>query len=58
VQSPQGVSHAGAVGDPLLRRPTRPAWTPFLGEAFGHQRYGEWRPFLAFLESLQGEEGG
>ncbi len=42
----------------LLRRPTRPAWTPFLGEAFGHQRYGEWRPFLSFLEGMQGDDCG
>jgi 5-methylcytosine-specific restriction endonuclease McrA len=34
----------------LLRRPSRPAWTPFLGEAFGNGRYGEWRPFLSFLD--------
>ena len=35
----------------LLKRPVRPAWTPFLGEAFGQTRYREWRPFLSFLET-------
>ncbi|HEY8518032.1 MAG TPA: HNH endonuclease [Candidatus Binatia bacterium] len=34
----------------LLRKPTRPAWTPFLGETFGLRHYGEWRPFLSFLD--------
>lgn len=35
----------------LLKRPVRPAWTPFLGETFGQARYREWRPFLSFLEA-------
>lgn len=32
----------------LLRRPVRPAWTPFLSEAVRHSSYREWRPFLSF----------
>ncbi len=35
----------------LLRKPTRPAWTPFLGDAFGQTRYHEWRPFLSFVDA-------
>ncbi len=31
----------------LLRRPTRPAWTPFMGRAVGLERYVEWSAFLA-----------
>jgi len=41
----------------LLTRPARPAWTPFLGEAFGQGRYREWRPFLSFLEGAERESG-
>jgi 5-methylcytosine-specific restriction endonuclease McrA len=39
----------------LLRRPVRPAWTPFLGETFGQARYREWRPFLSFLDGAHGD---
>jgi len=39
----------------LLRRPVRPAWTPFLGENFGQARYREWRPFLSFLDGARGD---
>lgn len=39
----------------LLRRPARPAWTPFLGETFGQARYREWRPFLSFLDAAHGD---
>ncbi|MFN8600866.1 MAG: HNH endonuclease [Candidatus Binatia bacterium] len=39
----------------LLRRPARPAWTPFLGETFGQARYREWRPFLSFLDGAHGD---
>lgn len=39
----------------LLKRPVRPAWTPFLGETFGQARYREWRPFLSFLDAALGE---
>ena len=39
----------------LLRRPSRPAWTPFLGETFGQARYREWRPFLSFLDGAYGD---
>jgi 5-methylcytosine-specific restriction endonuclease McrA len=34
----------------LLRRPLRPAWTPFLVHAAGVQRYREWRAFLSLPE--------
>jgi 5-methylcytosine-specific restriction endonuclease McrA len=39
----------------LLRRPVRPAWTPFLGETYGQPRYREWRPFLSFLDGVHGD---
>jgi 5-methylcytosine-specific restriction endonuclease McrA len=32
----------------LLRRPQRPAWTPFLADAAARSRYAEWGPFLGF----------
>ena len=32
----------------LLRRPVRPAWTPFMNEAVRQARYREWHPFLSF----------
>ncbi len=32
----------------LLRRPTRPAWTPFLTDEVRSAGYREWRPFLSF----------
>jgi 5-methylcytosine-specific restriction endonuclease McrA len=41
----------------LLKKPTRPAWTPFLGEAFGLGRYGEWRPFLSFIDGSLRDAG-
>lgn len=41
----------------LLRTPSRPAWTPFLGEAFGQGHYGEWRPFLSFVEAPPRDAG-
>jgi 5-methylcytosine-specific restriction endonuclease McrA len=36
----------------LLRRPTRPAWTPFISEAATHERYLEWRAFLALQHEV------
>jgi 5-methylcytosine-specific restriction endonuclease McrA len=39
----------------LLKRPVRPAWTPLLGEVLGQTRYHEWRPFLSFLETANGD---
>ncbi|MDG2303938.1 MAG: HNH endonuclease [Candidatus Binatia bacterium] len=30
----------------LLRKPRRPAWTPFLAETASRGRYSEWGPFL------------
>lgn len=39
----------------LLKRPVRPAWTPFLGETVGQARYREWRPFLSFLDGARGD---
>jgi 5-methylcytosine-specific restriction endonuclease McrA len=35
----------------LLRRPTRPAWTPFLVHAAGVYHYSEWRNFLSLPEA-------
>jgi 5-methylcytosine-specific restriction endonuclease McrA len=34
----------------LLRRPTRPAWTPFMVHAAGAHRYREWSAFLSLSE--------
>lgn len=39
----------------LLKRPVRPAWTPFLGETPTQVRYREWRPFLTFLDGARGD---
>jgi 5-methylcytosine-specific restriction endonuclease McrA len=41
----------------LLRKPTRPAWTPFLGDAFGQARYREWHPFLSFVDASLRDAG-
>lgn len=35
----------------LLRRPTRPGWTPFMAEAFNLRRYGAWQPFLSLVDA-------
>jgi len=34
----------------LLRRPTRPAWTPFMAHAAGGHRYREWSDFLSISD--------
>jgi 5-methylcytosine-specific restriction endonuclease McrA len=34
----------------LLRKPTRPGWTPFMAEAFSLRRYGAWQPFLSLVD--------
>ncbi len=31
---------------PLVRRPMKPQWTPFMQETFSMSRYKEWMPFL------------
>ena len=35
----------------LLKKPTRPAWTPFLADAALRSRYSEWGPFLGVSPS-------
>jgi 5-methylcytosine-specific restriction endonuclease McrA len=35
----------------LLRKPTRPGWTPFMAEAFNLRRYGAWQPFLSLVDA-------
>lgn len=42
----------------LLRRPTRPAWTPFLSHTAGLHRYREWGPFLSVAEASPRRDGG
>ncbi len=37
-------------GMQLLKRPTRPQWTPFIAEAFSLRRYREWGPFLSTVD--------
>lgn len=34
----------------LLRRPTKPEWTPFMLESFSLRRYKEWLPYLSAVD--------
>ncbi|HUN57969.1 MAG TPA: HNH endonuclease [Candidatus Binataceae bacterium] len=36
---------------PLIRKPSRPQWTPFSTEMFSLRRYREWMPFLTTVDS-------
>jgi len=35
---------------PLVRRPFKPQWTPFMQETFSMSRYKEWMPFLNTID--------
>lgn len=40
----------------LIRKPSRPSWSPFLIEALGSRRYGEWEPFLSLVDASGSSE--
>jgi hypothetical protein len=35
---------------PLVRKPLKPQWTPFMQETFSMSRYREWMPFLNTID--------
>jgi hypothetical protein len=35
---------------PLVRRPFKPQWKPFMQETFSMSRYKEWMPFLNTID--------
>jgi 5-methylcytosine-specific restriction endonuclease McrA len=37
----------------LIRKPSRPRWTPLMNLAISHSRYEEWRPFLSIVDTAQ-----
>lgn len=37
----------------LIRKPTRPRWTPLTNLAISHSRYDEWQPFLSIVDAAR-----
>ena len=47
----KGGKTPAQAGMRLIRRPSRPEWTPFIAEQLGRQGYREWRPFLSGVDN-------